>query len=115
MEAVEAQIAEWRAYVANAQGVNGHDVDELEDHLRRQIAELKAAGLTDDEGFLIAVKRLGGVDALSREYAHEHGGRLWKQLLRSDDDEPASVSTGWVEALVLNTSRTRVSSSRGRG
>jgi hypothetical protein len=101
MEAVEAQIAEWRAYVANAAGVNGHDVDELEDHLRNQIAELKAAGLTDDEGFLIAVKRLGDVNALSREYACEHSGRLWKQLLRSGDDEPARVSTGWVEALVF--------------
>jgi drug/metabolite transporter (DMT)-like permease len=101
MEAVEAQIAEWRAYVANAAAVNGHDVDELEDHLRHQIAELKAAGLTDDEGFLIAVKRLGDVDALSREFAREHSGRLWKQLLRSGDDEQAPVSTGWVEALVF--------------
>jgi hypothetical protein len=101
MDAVEVQIAEWRAYVANAPGVNGHDLDELEDHLRYQIAELKAAGLTDDEGFLIAVKRLGDVDAISREYAREHSGRLWKQLLGSGDDGPALVSTGWVEALVF--------------
>ena len=63
MESVDAQIAEWRAYVENAPGVNGHDVDELEDHLRHQIAELNAAGLTADEGFLIAVKRLGDVDS----------------------------------------------------
>jgi hypothetical protein len=34
MESVESRIAEWRAYVANAPGVNGRDVDELEDHLR---------------------------------------------------------------------------------
>ena len=80
MESVEAQIAEWRAYVASAPGVNGHDVDELEDHLRHQIAELNAAGLTADEGFLIAVKRMGDLDALSREFAREHSGRLWKQL-----------------------------------
>src|ERR671919_315458 len=71
MESVESQIAEWRAYVANAPGVNGHDVDELEDHLRHQIAELNAAGLTADEGFLIAVKRLGDVDGLSREFARQ--------------------------------------------
>jgi hypothetical protein len=62
MESVESQIAEWRAHVARAPGINGHDVDELEDHLRHQIAELNAAGLTADEGFLIAVKRLGDVD-----------------------------------------------------
>jgi hypothetical protein len=101
MEPAEAQIAEWRAYVANAPAVNGRDLDELEDHLRHQIAELKSAGLTDDEGFLIAVKRLGDVDALSREYAREHSGRLWKQLLRGGEDEPARVSAGLVEALVF--------------
>src|SRR5918995_1864731 len=102
MESVESQIAEWRAYVANAPGVNGHDVDELEDHLRHQIAELNAAGLTADEGFLIAVKRLGDLDGLSREFAREHSGRLWKQLLlRGDDDEPARPSSGWFETLVF--------------
>ena len=102
MESVESQIAEWRAYVANAPGVNGHDVDELEDHLRHQIAELSAAGLTDDEGFLIAVKRLGDVDSLSREFAREHSGRLWKQLLQSGDDEPAHPSSnGWFEPLAF--------------
>jgi hypothetical protein len=101
MENVESQIAEWRAYVANAPGVNGHDVDELEDHLRHQIAELSAAGLTADEGFLIAVKRLGDVDALSREFAREHSGRLWKQLVLSGDDEPARASSDWLPALVF--------------
>ena len=101
MESVESQIAEWRAYVASAPGVNGHDVDELEDHLRHQIAELNAAGLTADEAFLIAVKRLGDVDGLSREFAREHSGRLWKQLLLSDDDEPARASSGWLTTLVF--------------
>jgi hypothetical protein len=101
MESVEAQIAEWRAYVASAPGVDGRDVDELEDHLRHQIAELSAAGLAADEGFLIAVKRLGDIDGLSREFAREHSGRLWKQLLGSDDDEPARAWSGWVEALAF--------------
>jgi hypothetical protein len=101
MESVESQIAEWRAYVVNAPGVNGQDVDELEDHLRHQIAELNAAGLTDDEGFLIAVKRLGDVDSLSREFAREHSDRLWKQLVLAGDDEPAGGANGWLEAFVL--------------
>ena len=101
MESVESQIAEWRAYVANAPGVNGHDVDELEDHLRHQIAELNAAGLTADEAFLIAVKRLGDVDGLSREFAREHSGRLWKQLVLSGDDEPARAPSGWFETLAF--------------
>jgi hypothetical protein len=101
MDSVESQIAEWRSYVTNAPGVNGHDVDELEDHLRHQIAELTAAGLTSDEGFLIAVKRLGAVDGLSREFAREHSGRLWKQLVLSGEDEPAGGPSGWITTLVF--------------
>ena len=101
MESVESQIAEWRAYVASAPGVNGHDVDELEDHLRHQIAELNAAGLTDDEAFLIAVKRMGDLDGLSREFAREHSGRLWKQLVLTGDDEPALAASGLVETLAF--------------
>ncbi len=101
MESVESQIAEWRAYVAKAPSVNGHDVDELEDHLRHQIAELTEAGLTPDEGFLVAVKRMGDVDALSREFAREHSGRLWKQLVLAGEDEPARAASGWLEAFVF--------------
>ncbi|HUQ23924.1 MAG TPA: permease prefix domain 1-containing protein [Gaiellaceae bacterium] len=101
MDSVESQIAEWRAYVANAPGVNGHDVDELEDHLRHQIAELGSAGLTADEGFLIAVKRLGDVDGLSREFAREHSGRLWKQLVVGGQDERVRSVTGWVTPVLL--------------
>ena len=101
MDGVESQIAEWRAYVAQAQGVNGRDVDELEAHLRDQIVELDAAGLTADEAFLVGVKRMGDLDTLSREFAREHRGRLWKQLVLRGEDEPARPSSGWFEALVF--------------
>src|SRR5918998_3234062 len=101
MESVESQIAEWRAYVASAAAVNGHDVDELEDHLRHQIADLSAAGLKDDEAFLVAVKRMGDLDSLSREFAREHSGRLWKQLVLRGEDESARPSPGWVEPLLF--------------
>ena len=101
MDTVESQIAQWRAYVAGAAGVNGHDVDELEDHLREQIAELTAAGLTADEGFLVAVKRMGDLDALSREFAREHSDRLWKQLVLSGGEDGARAPSGWLEALVF--------------
>ena len=101
METLESQIADWRTYVESAPGVNGRDVDELEDHLRHQIADLNAAGLTADEGFLIAVKRLGDVDGLSREFAREHSGRLWKQLLLRDEDEPLHSASGWIATVLF--------------
>jgi hypothetical protein len=101
MSGVESQIAEWRAYVARAPAVDGRDVDELEAHLRDQMAELDAAGLTDDEAFLVGVKRMGDLDALSREFAREHRGRLWKQLVLSDEEEPARSSSGWLRPLLF--------------
>jgi hypothetical protein len=101
MESVESQITEWRAYVAGAPGVNGRDVDELEDHLRHQIAELNQVGLTPDEAFLVAVKRIGDVDDLSREFAREHSGRLWKQLVLGGDAEPARAASSWFEPIAL--------------
>jgi hypothetical protein len=100
VDRVESQIAEWRAYVTKAPAVAERDVDELEAHLRDQIAELNAADLTADEAFLVAVKRMGDLDSLSREFAREHSGRLWKQLVLGGEDEAVRSSGGWFEVLV---------------
>jgi len=96
---LQSQIDEWRADVSKSPALDARDVDELEAHLRDQVTELDAAGLAADEAFLVAVKRMGDLDTLSREFAREHSGRLWKQLVLSDD-EPASASTGRLHALV---------------
>lgn len=82
---LEGQIAQWRSYVQRRQAVLPADVDELEDHLRNQVGELEDGGLSEDEAFLVAVKRMGNLDALSREFAREHSDRLWKQLVLTPD------------------------------
>src|ERR671924_1935817 len=92
MESLELEIAEWRSFVGQGPAVDGRDVDELEAHLRDQIADLDAAGLAADEAFLIAVKRMGSLDELSREFAREHSERLWKQLVMpGEQDTPAAA------------------------
>ena len=78
---LDAQIDEWRSYLRRRQAIHAVDVAELEDHLREQIAALVDAGLATDEAFLVAVKRIGRLDVLSREFALEHSDRLWKQLV----------------------------------
>jgi hypothetical protein len=100
---LEEQIAQWRAYLRRRQGVHGPDVEELEGHLRDQLAALTEAGLAGDEAFLVAVKRMGNLDALSREFARAHSERLWKQLVIAPDaDEPAKTShTETLVVLVL--------------
>src|SRR5688572_5854566 len=87
---LEEQIDRWRSYLHRRQAIHSVDVAELEDHLREQVAVLVDAGLATDEAFLVAVKRMGNLDALSREFAREHSERLWKQLVvvPSDSGEP---------------------------
>ena len=87
---LEEQIDQWRSYLRRRQAVHSVDVAELEDHLREQVAVLVDAGLATDEAFLVAVKRMGDLDALSREFALEHSDRLWKQLVvvAPDSEEP---------------------------
>jgi hypothetical protein len=78
---LEEHIAEWRAYLSRRQAIQAVDADELEDHLRSQVSDLKGGGLDEEEAFLIAVKRIGDLDTLSREYAREYSERLWKRLV----------------------------------
>jgi hypothetical protein len=88
----EERINEWRSYLQRRQPIAATDVDELEDHLRSQVADLQEAGLDEEEAFLIGVKRLGQLDALSREFAREHSERLWKRLVV---DEDGTGGAGW--------------------
>ncbi len=97
---LEEQIAQWRAYLRRRQALNGPDVEELEGHLRDQLVALTEAGLTGDEAFLVAVKRMGSLDALSREFARAHSERLWKQLVMAPDAEKPA-NTGRAEILVV--------------
>jgi hypothetical protein len=87
VQVLEERIHEWRFYLGRRQALDAADVDELEDHLRSQVADLQDAGLDEEEAFLIGVKRLGELDKLSREFAREHSERLWKRLIVAETEE----------------------------
>jgi len=103
----ERQIERWRDYLRRRQTIHAVDIEELEDHLREQIATLMDGGLDGDEAFLVAVKRIGNLDALSREFAREHSERLWKQLVvgrpeaADRDRSDAAVAIGLAVAAAL--------------
>ena len=84
-EPLEQQIEAWRAHLRRSGAIASGDAAELEDHLREQIASLNADGLSEDEAFLVAVKRMGAQDAIANEFAREHSERLWKQLIVAPD------------------------------
>ncbi|MFE5672839.1 permease prefix domain 1-containing protein [Agromyces sp. NPDC056523] len=94
---LDGLVASWREWLERRDVLDPPDVDELESHLLDRIDELRALGLRDDEAFLVAVKRLGAVDELSREYARVHSERLWAQLVLGDADggaEHGSAAAG---------------------
>jgi hypothetical protein len=98
---LEAQIAAWRAHMRRRHAVHDTDVDELEDHLRATVADLVQAGLRPDEAFLIAVKRMGNLDDLSREFARVHSERLWKQLVLAGDPDSPTPAGARRDLLVM--------------
>lgn len=69
---LDAEIDGWRRRLAASGSCTGQSLDELESHLRESHASLVASGLTSEEAFLIAARRLGDPDALQSEYAKEH-------------------------------------------
>lgn len=98
---LESQIGHWRGYVQGHRVISPTDVDELEHHLRDQVSDLRDRGLSTDEAFLVAVKRMGSLDAVSREFAREHSDRLWKQLVHTHAEEDRAATGGDRELLVV--------------
>jgi len=99
---LEEQIDRWRSYLRRRQAIHAVDIAELEDHLREQIAALSDAGLDEDEAFLVAVKRIGDLDSLSREFAREHSERLWKQLVVARPEAGEATTASRRDAVVAS-------------
>lgn len=97
---LDEQIGQWRNYLHRRQTIHAVDVSELEDHLREQISFLTDSGLDEDEAFLVAVKRLGELDALSAEFAREHSERLWKQLVIARSEDQTGTLAAKYDGLV---------------
>src|SRR4026209_1243042 len=97
---LEEQIDQWRSYLRRRQAIHSVDVAELEDHLREQVKVLVDAGLATDEAFLLAVKRMGDLDSLSREFARKHSERLWKQLVVVPSESGVPRALARTDAIV---------------
>lgn len=81
---LETNIDEWRSFLeqglAPAERITG-----LETQLRSELNDLAAAGLDDQEAFLVALSRLGRLDGTSREYATRQSGRLFADPMAEPD------------------------------
>jgi hypothetical protein len=76
---LEQAISEWRRHMLAA-GVNNPDVvDELESHLREDVARQVQSGETAEQAFEAAVQRVGQASLLQREFA-KLPGKKWLLL-----------------------------------
>jgi hypothetical protein len=97
---LELNISSWCDYLRSSGKLDEEDILELENHLREQIDELIGNGLSEDEAFLISVKRLGNVNLISEEYSKVNTENLWKQLL-VDPVDPDAKKQSWRDILLV--------------
>lgn len=81
MSDLDKQIERWRANLAQTGTFTEVDIEELESHLREEIAPLQQKGLSEPEAFLVARYRLGDASTLEEEYAKVSADSRALQLL----------------------------------
>jgi len=74
---LNAAVAQWRKNFQSSPALRPQDVAELETHLRDSIQALRARGLTLEEAFLAASRRLGPRQELEPEYGKVNGHHVW--------------------------------------
>lgn len=87
---LEEQIDGWRSYLAATHDLGTARIAELERRLRDQVAVLARSGLSTDEAFLIAAKRVGTGEAAPRDGDRADAERLLRQLVAA----PTTVESG---------------------
>jgi hypothetical protein len=95
---LELNIRSWSDLVKEKGHFTESDVLELEDHLRDEIEDLIKVGLSEEEAFLISVKRLGNVHAISNEFS-KINENLWKHLIT--DSSPTKIKNRQQILLVV--------------
>ena len=72
-------LAHWRANLQNLGGFSAADLEELEGHLRESISALHERGLSVEEAFVVATRRLGSERQLAEEFGKANPQRVWTE------------------------------------
>jgi hypothetical protein len=97
-------LRQWRMRVTSSPAFRNENVDELDAHLRDSLGRLQAGGLSEEEAWVIAQKRIGQIDSLEQEFAKlaesstPAPARRSARLVRSF----AAVGTGAVVTMLLS-------------
>jgi hypothetical protein len=75
------EIRYWKERLSKSPGFREENLDELESHLRDSIRELQRLGLSAEEAFSIATRRIGSGTALASEFSKVNGNSVWMDRL----------------------------------
>ena len=74
-------ITNWKLAMSRKGACSKDEMQELEAHLREQVADLVDVGLSEQEAFSVGVSRLGVLNELCAEYAKASPMRIWRHRL----------------------------------
>lgn len=74
-------VCQWRREMEQAGTCGRDDLDELESHLRDETASLRKTGLSEEESFLVAMRRLGSAAKVGVEFCKINPLGLWRHRL----------------------------------
>ena len=76
------EIKKWKSSLSSSDTCSRADIDELESHLLDSMDILRAKGLSQEEAFFVAIRRLGSTNALSCEFGKVNENlRAWRMVL----------------------------------
>jgi hypothetical protein len=70
-------IQRWRENLCQSPAFQRENLDELQAHLRDSMLDLRACGLSAEESFVIAIKRLGNSQMLEAEFGRANKNFVW--------------------------------------
>jgi hypothetical protein len=71
------EITRWRQTLGQSPALRADNLDELESHLRDTVEELEGKGLSSEEAFVLATRRLGPVEPVEAEFAKVNPSGVW--------------------------------------
>jgi hypothetical protein len=74
---LNSEIARWRAELDQSGALAADNLDELEGHLRDSVQDLQSRGLSDEEAFMVAGRRVGSSRALVSEFSKVRANQVW--------------------------------------
>jgi len=70
-------IQQWRENLGQSPAFRSENLNELESHLRDSVATFETRGLSAEEAFLVAARRIGASSALEPEFGKVNGQAIW--------------------------------------